>query len=80
MPLFSMPIWPANSVEELAVALTQENIPFAFVTGYGREALPRGFQEAVVLGKPFSKVQLRSVVQGLLYRDVDVVQLRQRKL
>ncbi len=69
-----------QSVEELALALTQKNVPFAFVTGYGREALPQGFQEAVVLGKPFSKVQLRSVVQGLLYRDVDVVQLRQRKL
>jgi PAS domain S-box-containing protein len=66
-------------VDELAVILTQGNIPFAFVTGYGREALPRGFQEARVLGKPFSKSQLRSVVQALFYRDADVVQLRYKK-
>jgi PAS domain S-box-containing protein len=69
-----------QSVEELAAALTQRNIPFAFVTGYGRDALPQGFQEAVVLGKPFSKDQLRSVVQSLLYRDADVVQLRRKKI
>jgi PAS domain S-box-containing protein len=69
-----------QSVEELAAALTQRNIPFAFVTGYGRDALPQGFQEAVVLGKPFSKDQLRSVVQSLLYRDADVVQLRKKKI
>jgi predicted homoserine dehydrogenase-like protein len=69
-----------QSVDELAAALTQRNIPFAFVTGYGREALPLGFREAVVLGKPFSKHQLRSVVQALLYRSADVVQLRQQKV
>jgi DNA-binding response OmpR family regulator len=69
-----------ESVGELAAALTQRNIPFAFVTGYGREALPQGFREAIVLVKPFSKHQLRSVVQALLYRDADVVQLRQRKV
>jgi PAS domain S-box-containing protein len=69
-----------ESVDELAAALTQRNIPFAFVTGYGREVLPQGFREAIVLGKPFSKHQLRSVVQALLYRDADVVQLRQKKV
>ena len=68
-----------ESVDELAAALTQRNIPFAFVTGYGAEALPQGFREAILLGKPFSKHQLRSVVQALLYRDADVVQLRQKK-
>jgi len=68
-----------QSVDELAVILTQGNIPFAFVTGYGREALPGGFREARVLAKPFSKSQLRSVVQALFYRDADVVQLRHKK-
>jgi PAS domain S-box-containing protein len=68
-----------ESVDELAAALTQRNIPFAFVTGYGTEALPQGFREAIVLNKPFSKHQLRSVVQALLYRDAEVVQLRQKK-
>jgi PAS domain S-box-containing protein len=69
-----------DSVEELAAALTQRNIPFAFVTGYAREALPQGFREAIVLGKPFSKDQLRSVVRALLYRDAGVVRLRQKKV
>jgi PAS domain S-box-containing protein len=69
-----------ESVEELAVALTQRNIPFAFVTGYGREALPEGFREAIMLAKPFGREQLRSVVQSLLYRGADVVQLRQKQV
>jgi PAS domain S-box-containing protein len=69
-----------QSVEELAAALTQRNIPFAFVTGYGREALPQGFQDAIVLGKPFSRVDLRSVVQALLYRDADLVKLRRKRI
>jgi PAS domain S-box-containing protein len=69
-----------QSVDSLAVALTQRNIPFAFVTGHGREALPQGFRESIVLGKPFSKDQLRSVVQALLYQDAGVVQLRQKKV
>jgi DNA-binding response OmpR family regulator len=68
-----------EAVDELAAALTQRNIPFAFVTGYGVEALPQGFRETIVLGKPFSKHQLRSVVQALLYRDADVLPLRQKK-
>jgi PAS domain S-box-containing protein len=69
-----------QTVDELAVDLTQRNIPFAFVTGYGREALPQGFRDAIVLGKPFSKEQLRAVVQALLYRGADVVRLRQKKV
>src|SRR5262249_48100413 len=44
-----------HAVDEIAAALTQKNCPFAFVTGYGREALPRGFRDAVVLGKPFGQ-------------------------
>jgi PAS domain S-box-containing protein len=69
-----------QSVEELAAALTQRNVPFAFVTGYGREALPQGFREAAVLGKPFGKDQLHLVVQTLLHRGADVVQLRRKKV
>jgi len=45
-------------VDELATLLTRKNRPFAFVTGYGREALPAGFRGAVVLGKPFGADQL----------------------
>jgi CheY-like chemotaxis protein len=55
-----------HPVDELAIALTQRNVPFAFVTGYGREVLPYGFREAVVLAKPFSQDQLLATVQAIL--------------
>jgi PAS domain S-box-containing protein len=69
-----------HPVDELATVLTQKNCPFAFVTGYGREALPRGFREAVMLGKPFSQDQLLTIVEILLYRASTVVQLRQKNV
>jgi PAS domain S-box-containing protein len=69
-----------HSVDELATALTQKNVPFAFVTGYGRDALPRGFQDAILLSKPFNDDQLNAVVDSLLHRTGGVVPLRQNKL
>jgi DNA-binding response OmpR family regulator len=67
-----------HPVDEIAAALTQKNCPFAFVTGYGREALPRGFRDAVVLGKPFGQEQLLAAIEALLYQGTGVVPLRQR--
>lgn len=67
-------------VDEIAAALTEKNCPFAFVTGYGREALPRGFRDAVVLGKPFSRDQLLAAIDVLLYQRDGVVQLRPKKI
>lgn len=72
-----------HPVDELAAALTQKGIPFAFVTGYGREALPRGFAQAVMLSKPFSRNQLHHTAEVLLRRPdhgSDVVQLRPKSL
>lgn len=54
------------SANEVAAALTQKGIPFAFATGYGREALPGGFQEAPILSKPFGSAQLLATVAALL--------------
>lgn len=65
-----------HAVGELAAALTQRNIPFAFVTGYGREALPREFREAVMLKKPFSEDQLLALMELLFYQNDTVVQFR----
>ncbi len=65
-------------VDELATLLTKKNRPFAFVTGYGREALPSGFRGAVVLGKPFSADQLLATTEVLLYQPSSVVQLRHK--
>ncbi len=44
--------------DELAAALKRLNIPFAFVTGYARESLPKAFQDAELLNKPFSSGQI----------------------
>src|SRR5262249_60409339 len=67
-------------VDELAILLTRKNRPFAFVTGYGREAFPPGFRGAVVLGKPFGADQLLATVEVLLYQPAGVVQFRQKKV
>jgi PAS domain S-box-containing protein len=66
-------------VDELATLLTRKNRPFAFVTGYGRDALPSGFRGAVVLGKPFGADQLLATVEVLLYQPASVVQFRHKK-
>jgi PAS domain S-box-containing protein len=72
-----------HPVDELAAALTQRSIPFAFATGYGREGLPLAFREAAVLVKPFSREQLLAVVEGLLSgsrrKTSDVVSLKPRR-
>jgi PAS domain S-box-containing protein len=67
-------------VDELATLLTKKNRPFAFVTGYGRDALPSGFRGAVVLGKPFSADQLLATTEVLLYQPSSVVQLRSKTI
>ncbi len=53
-------------VDELAAVLTRKNVPFAFATGYGREALPAGFRDAPMLAKPFSPDQLIAMLKELL--------------
>jgi CheY-like chemotaxis protein len=65
-------------VDELAVALTKRNIPFAFVTGYGREALPCSFREALVVPKPFNETGLIATVESLLYQPSGMVPLRRK--
>src|SRR6516165_8395877 len=67
-------------VDELATLLTRKNRPFAFVTGYGREALPAGFRGAVVLSKPFGADQLLATVEVLLYQPASVIQFRHKKV
>jgi PAS domain S-box-containing protein len=66
-------------VDELAAMLTKRNIPFAFVTGYGREALPQGFRDALMVAKPFADGTLIATVETLIYQSADVVPLRRRQ-
>jgi len=65
-------------VDEIASTLIKRNIPFAFVSGYGRESLPEGFREAVLLRKPFTQDELVAAVELLLYQPPSVVQLRRK--
>jgi PAS domain S-box-containing protein len=65
-----------RSVDEIAVVLTQRRTPFAFVTGYGREALPVGFQEAIIVEKPFTQEQVSGALERLLAPGGNVSPLR----
>ena len=69
-----------HPVDELAAALTKHAVPFAFLTGYGREALPRGFGEAKMLGKPFSQYEVLAMLAQLLTPRTNVVSLRHKTL
>lgn len=55
-----------ESVEPVAVALRERGIPFLFVTGYGRDALPQGFRDAPFISKPVEPVQLVTTVRKLV--------------
>ena len=66
-------------IDEVAAALAKRNIPFAFVTGYGRHALPGKFRDALVLSKPFSREQLLGVLVQILEPPGDVIRLSQRR-
>jgi hypothetical protein len=59
----SMPICAAGHI---AAALARRNIPFVFVTGYGREALPESFGQSSMLTKPFTQEQLVEAATQLI--------------
>jgi two-component SAPR family response regulator len=52
-------------VDDLALELTRRNIPFAFLSGYGRDGLPPGFGRALLISKPFNAAQILDVVAQL---------------
>jgi CheY-like chemotaxis protein len=49
-----------------AEALRQRGIPFAFATGHGRGGLPNGFEDALLLTKPFDFDDVRQVLARFL--------------
>jgi CheY-like chemotaxis protein len=69
-----------NPVDAIAAALTRRKVPFAFVTGYGREALPAGFRDAPIVAKPFTEQELLTTITQIVQRSGDVVHFRQRPL
>jgi DNA-binding response OmpR family regulator len=52
-------------IDEVAAALGERAIPFAYVTGYGRESLPAA-HPAPIVTKPFDAAQLLAAVRQLL--------------
>ena len=68
-----------RTVGELAAELARRGIRFAFVSGYGRQALPEGFRDAPLLAKPFGSGPLIEMVRALLAgRDGTVVSAGRR--
>ncbi|WP_410218526.1 response regulator [Paracoccus sp. (in: a-proteobacteria)] len=57
-------------VDEVALVLTQQGNPFCFVSGYGREHLPPGFDHAPLIEKPFRPDALRNTLTDLLAREL----------
>jgi len=65
-----------HPVGEIAAALAARNVPFLFVTGYGRESLPQAFAKTAVLSKPFRQEQLIAAVRLLMEAPATVHRLR----
>jgi len=54
-----------QSVEDIASALAENDTPFAFVSGYGRDSLPARYPHVTLLAKPFGSGELLEVASGL---------------
>ncbi len=52
--------------DEVAAALTDQHVPFAYSTGYGGNAIDEGHRQHPLLNKPFSSVQFCAVMTKLL--------------
>jgi hypothetical protein len=59
--------------------LTRRNIPFAFVTGYGRDSLPQAFASAPMVAKPFNASALLRVTTQMLSRSEDAIPIRREE-
>jgi len=55
-----------DRIDPVAEALSQRNVPFAFVTGYGAGALPREYADRPRLCKPFKMADLLGMLTDLV--------------
>lgn len=55
-----------EKVDDVALALSERDIPFAFVSGYAREKMPEGFDHVPLVAKPFQHHALIRVIEDLL--------------
>lgn len=65
-----------NPIDELAEALAARGVPFAFLTGYGRNMLPPAFRHAPLIRKPFMPREATEAVAELLMPSARVISLR----
>lgn len=63
-------------VEDIARALKERRIPFAFVTGYGRDSLPAECDDVPLVEKPFTQEHVVATLERLLS---NIVPLRSRR-
>ncbi|MHA1518467.1 MAG: response regulator [Alphaproteobacteria bacterium] len=52
----------SESAVRIADALTSRRLPFAFVSGYGRESLPEAYSNAPLVRKPFTDQDLLTTI------------------
>jgi len=55
-----------DSIEPVAKALANRNIPFAFASGFGADGVPQEFRDRPRLQKPFPIEQLERCIAQLL--------------
>lgn len=53
-------------INPVADALSERDVPFVFVTGYGANALPREYAERPHIGKPFRMAELLAVLSSII--------------
>lgn len=53
-------------VGEVAAALVEQGVPFAFATGYDKDGLPEGFRECPILAKPAGPEQVVEMAGWLI--------------
>jgi DNA-binding response OmpR family regulator len=53
-------------IDPVADALSERDVPFMFVTGYGASALPREYAERPHIGKPFRIAELLGMLSSIL--------------
>lgn len=56
-------------VDPVADELIARNIPFMFLTGYGRSGISDRFPDAIVVTKPFEDAQLLAAVNNVLLKE-----------
>ena len=56
-------------IDSVAETLAERGVPFVFVTGYERTALPSGFQDRTLLAKPYGVEDLEAALRRGLRSD-----------